>query len=99
MYLQTKWVCSEKEFFCHLLLVFIISIYIGISLGGGDNSEAILLKKSINMLDRSILETNLKLKQSDTTLTETEKKYQNYNMPYDSRCVNLNTEFLKSHGF
>jgi hypothetical protein len=99
MHVRAKWVCNEKEVFCHLLLILVVSIYIGVSLAGSDNSEAIKLRNKINMLDKAISDINTKIKASNTTLIETETKYKNYYQAYDSRCINLNEEFLKSHGF
>jgi hypothetical protein len=77
----------------------VISIYVGISIAGKDNSEAIQLKNDINMLDKAIANIQTQLKTSDATLKLTEKKYQNFYIPYDQRCVHFNQEFLKKHGY
>ena len=97
MILTNYWVCGEKEFFCHLLMVFVVSIYVGVSLTIADHTEALLLKDNINMMDISISETNNKLKASNSTLLELVNKYSPTYTPYESRCLQLDEEILKNH--
>ena len=58
MYNDTKWICTDKELFCHMALLFVASVYVGISVISDEGLSAVQLNANLNMLEASITDLN-----------------------------------------